>query len=393
MYSSLEGFELLLFSTALLAVVYPYTIYPAILWAWSRAKGTRRQVGELRILASFTVLIPARNEALVIAAKLENTLQACRATGLPWQIVVVSDASTDRTCELVRSFESQVKLVELPSRTGIVGAFRAGLAVASGDVVVFSDADIMLAPDTLAWLLKGFETSAVGGVCGRTSMVVQSGSGLHAEKINVFLRSWVREKQSDLYSSIGADGANWAIRRELIRLPEKALLGDDLVIPLEVIHQGFRYLYEPRARAVETSPESVEFEFRRKVRTIKGGLQAALQCPWMFSWEFWPAGFHYLSWKVGKHLVPVWVMVLCLVTGLLSLKVPLFRSLLIFESSGAILILICGGLRRISGGPLFVASSAIWYLFIANLAAVVAIVELLVAPHTAVWAAAPRAPR
>jgi poly-beta-1,6-N-acetyl-D-glucosamine synthase len=337
-------------------------------------------------------IIPAHNEELVIREKLENTLKACRATGISWQVIVVSDASTDRTVEICRSCHGEVQTVELSSRAGIVGAFRAGLTLARGEIVVFSDADILLTADTLGWLLRGFADPTVGGVCGRAGMVVQGGSGLGAEKINVFLRSWVRKKQSDLYSSIGADGANWAIRRHLIRLPDKALLGDDLVIPLEVIHQGFRYLYEPQAKALEVSPSSVEYEFKRKVRTIRGGLQAALQCRWMFSRRFWPAGFHYLSWKIAKYLVPAWAIVFTLSVAMLSLTMPVFRLVLAVEIFAMLLIIASAVIRIFARGLIFGLASAVWYLFAANLAALIAVFQTLVTQNqSGAWAAAPRA--
>jgi cellulose synthase/poly-beta-1,6-N-acetylglucosamine synthase-like glycosyltransferase len=115
------------FATSLLAISYPYLIYPLLLGAFARFKQAKAAPSTGVRPASFTVLIPAHNEEVVIESKLENTLLACRSAGIPWQVMVVSDASTDGTCSLVRKFP-QVDLVELTARNGIVGAFRAGLA-------------------------------------------------------------------------------------------------------------------------------------------------------------------------------------------------------------------------------------------------------------------------
>jgi cellulose synthase/poly-beta-1,6-N-acetylglucosamine synthase-like glycosyltransferase len=138
-------------------------------------------------------------------------------------------------------------------------------------------------------------------------MKVVHGSGLEAEQMNVTYRRWIRHRQSLVHSSIGADGANWALRRKFVQFPERQL-AEDLVIPLEVIHAGYRFLYEPLGGAVETSPLSVHDEYHRKVRTIAGGIQAALYCRWMFTPRFAATGFHFVSWKLSKYAVPGWAI-------------------------------------------------------------------------------------
>lgn len=128
------------------------------------------------------------------------------------------------------------------------------------------------------------------------------------------------------------------------------------------------------------------------MRTIRGGLQAAIQCPWMFSRRFWPAGFHYLSWKVSKHLVPVWAILFTLSAIWLSATTPALRFVLGFELFAVVLIIASGAIRKLTRGLTFRASSAVWYLFVANLAALVAVFQTLFGDkQTGIWAAAPRA--
>ena len=164
------------------------------------------------------------------------------------------------------------------------------------------------------------------------------------------------------------------------------------MIPLEVIHQGYRYLYEPEATAREVSPSSVEFEFRRKVRTIRGGLQAARECSWMFTGGFWEAGFHYCSWKIAKHLVPVWALLFVASTSVLAIWDWRFRYVVALACATVLVVLASAAVRKVvREGFAFRFTSAIWYLVLANVAAVVALYQFAFAARTASWTVAPRA--
>ena len=315
----MEKLPVLLLLVSIFAALYPFVIYPAILWLQTR--GMQNTEPPDAPLPGFTVIIPAHNEERVVEAKLANVLRAAKHSGAPNQIIVAADGCTDQTCSLVRQFD-EVELVEVKERGGIVGAFRAGLKKARFEIVVFSDADIIVDDHAYRAMLPHFIDDNVGGVCGETRMEIQEGSGLALERLNVMYRQWIRRHQSLAHSSIGADGANWALRRHLINFPP-GQLAEDLVMPLEAIRAGYRFVYEPRAGATEVSPASVRDEYHRKVRTIAGGMQAAVYCRWMFSRRYAKTAFHYMSWKICKYVVPGW-MVLGYVAALFipALRVP-----------------------------------------------------------------------
>lgn len=382
----------LLFGAATLGVIYPFLIYPLLLWIQTRGGG---RVGPARgrgRLVPFSVVIPACNEEATIGDKLANTREAVGRCPVGSEIIVVSDGSTDRTSEIVRGFGGAVRLVELPRRSGIQAALSAGAAASRYDVLVFSDADIQLDRNALRRMVRHFSDEAVGGVCGSTAMRFRRGSGLGTEGLNVALRRWVRERQSRVNCLIGADGSNWAVRKGLAAFPSPPPLAEDLVIPLGIVGKGHRFVFERGARAFETSPGKVGDEFHRKTRTIAGGIQAMLYCGWMFSPGRRALAFHYVSWKLAKYAVGPWALLA------FGASVPLAGAWRPFRApvvAGLLFLLLAaaGGLSRLaapSRTPRLLNGA--WYLLLVGVAPAVAVWQLCLRRTTVLWRIAPRGP-
>lgn len=377
---------------AVIGVLYPTVVYPVLLLLLRRNRsGVADRSSAPVPIDGFTVIVPAHNEERVIAAKLRNTLAAAKASGYPWQIIVAADGCTDGTCDLVRRFSPDVNLIEVQERGGIVGAFKAGLRYSRFDVVVFSDADIQLDVDNFRQLIRHFSSPNVGGACGATRMVVKAASGLGLEQVNVFLRTWVRERQSEHFATVGADGANWAVRKELIRWPSNSQIAEDLVVPLEIVRQGYRFEFDSSAGALETSPSAVNDEYHRKVRTIAGGIQAGLYCKWMFQTPYRWVGFHYLSWKICKYMVGMWLLLGFIATLMLSATSTAAASL----SIGIVVtVLLSVSLRLLASIPIprpaRSVADAVWYALVTLSTPFAAVASLLSRRATTLWRIAPR---
>ncbi len=380
----------IVFVASICLAMYPFVIYPSFLWLRTRRLSAHRQRDAVP-LPSFSVIIPCHNEEKVIKRKLANTIACAENTGSRFSIIVVSDASTDRTCEIAHQFGSKICLIELTQRSGILGAFRAALEVADGEVVVFSDADIVLVPDALCLLLSHYTDPQVGGVCGFTSMHIQTGSGLHAEQLHIGLRAFVRERQSILHSITGADGSNWSIRRHLALLPTEKVIAEDLVIPLEVVRRGFRYIFEKRAGAMETSAPSIEHEFHRRTRTIAGGLQAALHCRWMFSRGHRWVGFHFTSSKLAKQATIGWATIAAICAIILSQYSVFFSGMAMLVYTAAVVVGMCGVIRAVLNERTPQPINFLWHLFLALFAPILALRYLARQGKTGTWVMTPRA--
>jgi cellulose synthase/poly-beta-1,6-N-acetylglucosamine synthase-like glycosyltransferase len=382
-----------LLSVSVVGLLYPTVLYPLVLGLLSRSRwgrGAHSSGRESDRVDGFAVVIPAHNEERVIARKLRTTLAAVGNAGCPGQVIVAADGCTDRTCELTRRFSPAVELAVVQDRGGIVGAFKAGLALARYDIVVFSDADIEVDPGNYAELISHFADPSVGGACGATRMRVREGSGLNLEHLNVFLRTWVRQRQSEHRATVGADGANWAVRKRLIRWPSSPQLAEDLVVPLEVVRQGYRFVFEPRAGALETSPGAVGDEFHRKVRTVAGGIQAGWYCRWMFRAPYRWVGFHYVSWKICKYLVSLWVLLGVIAVLNLASYSPIFLAASSLILGAVLLGLAAGAARRLIPGAVPRVPESIWYALVTLVTPVAAVTSLVTKRATTLWRMAAR---
>ena len=145
---------LIVFLFAVLMLTYIYVGYPGLIVLI--AKFFRNPVRKKAITPSVTIVIPTFNEEVVIREKLENTLQLEYPRDRV-QILVCDDASDDRTAEIVRSYATEgVELSEAASRSGKVGGLNRALDLATGEIFIVADADILPSPDALRELVANF---------------------------------------------------------------------------------------------------------------------------------------------------------------------------------------------------------------------------------------------
>jgi cellulose synthase/poly-beta-1,6-N-acetylglucosamine synthase-like glycosyltransferase len=327
----------LVFWLSMAAVAYVYVGYPALLHLWARVRPKPIDRG-LRIAdCGVSIVIAARNEAARLPARIDNLLTLDYPAGLR-QIIVVSDGSTDETLDVLARYRRLVDVVALPPG-GKAVALNAGVARATGDIVVFADARQVFAPDALRELVAPFGDSTVGGVTGELLLDAESpcrrtgsdrraverragaradGSDRREDERRRTLRStiadgvglyWKYEKQlrkleSTVASTLGATGAIYAVRRSLYQpLPADTIL-DDVLTPMRVVLAGYRVVFNERARAFDRAAADADAEARRKVRTLAGNYQIlSLEPRLLLPWQN-PVWFQYLSHKLGRLAVP-----------------------------------------------------------------------------------------
>ena len=308
------------FWVALFLVVYTYLIYPVLLWLL----GAGRKMPEYAPLSEWptaSLIIAAHNEEAVLRAKLENAL----ATDYPAErldIIVVSDASTDGTDRIAAEFaERGVRLHRQEARGGKTEAQNAGVRLARGQFLAFSDANSMYAPSALKRLLAPFADERIGCVCGELQYANPDDQGAgKGEGLYWRYEQFLKRRESLLSSALGANGAIYALRRELF----VELRGDiisDFVAPLHAWRRGFRIAYEPTAVATEYSSVRFGDEFRRRRRIVSRSLyglwtEAGVLNP--FAHFFF--ALQMFSHKVLRWLVPVWLLVV------LAVNIPLAAS-------------------------------------------------------------------
>lgn len=249
-------------------IAYSYVVYPLILFILVKFKKRTAAGKSTENLPFVSVIISAYNEEIVLPEKLANL----RAIDYPTdriEFIIGSDGSTDKTDQILRDHEGlQVRSFIFDRREGKGCVLNKIVPHAKGDILVFSDANTLYMPDTVANLVSRFSSPKVGGVCGE--LTLQSNSKTHTSAGEASYWAYeniLKQLESRFRTIIGATGGVYAIRKELYcALPIGRAVADDLFIPLQVVMNGYDVKYEPSAKAYERSTDSISKEYRRKVR-------------------------------------------------------------------------------------------------------------------------------
>lgn len=254
--------------SALLLVLglHPFTTYPLSLWL--REKTGRRQSptpARARRASSFAICVCAYNEEATIERKVRNML-ALRPRVGSLEILVYVDAATDRTAALLAPFASEIFVYVAPRRLGKTHGMNLLVEHATAEIVVFSDANVLLAQNAIAELADAFQDERTGCVCGHLVYINRDGSPTSAVGSMYWrLEEWIKERESRAGVVMGADGSLFAIRRRLHR-PVPANLIDDMFLSLSVLCDGYRVVRAQNAIAYEECVTAPVEEFRRKIR-------------------------------------------------------------------------------------------------------------------------------
>lgn len=302
----------LVFWVAAAIVAYVYVGYPALLAVWARLRGRRHDRATTPApLPAVSIVVAARNEGRRLTGRLNNLL----ALDYPKdrrEIIVVSDGSEDDTEQVLSRYAGEVRPILL-SKSGKAVALNAGVAAARYEIVVFADARQRFEVDALRRLVEPFANPLIGGVSGELMIDADQAPGERAddgsavsEGVGLYWRyeKWIRQRESDIWSTLGVTGAIWALRRKAWRpLPANTVL-DDVLTPMRVVLDGPRVVFEPRARAYDRSSPDAATEHRRKVRTLAGNYQLLRLEPRLLVPGVNPVWLQFVSHKLGRLVVP-----------------------------------------------------------------------------------------
>jgi cellulose synthase/poly-beta-1,6-N-acetylglucosamine synthase-like glycosyltransferase len=362
--------------------LYVYFGYPALLWVVSRFRTKPVREADVTPRASFVVAV--YNEQDVIARKIENTLALDYPAG-QLEIIIASNGCTDRTNEIVQGFDDpRVRLLCL-EKPGKMEAVNQAVQMATGDLLVFTDADFMLDPHTLRLMARKFADPEVGGVSGaRKPGIVRKGdaTGL-GEGLYVRWDKLQKVLESRIGSVYAADGLLYAIRRELYVPLDDPNRGDDMTISTHVPLAGYRLVFEPQATAWEDGTIHAKSEFRRKVRIANRCTRAMLG----HGRKLFTAGFYtveVLSHKVVRHMIPFFLIPLFFASIALARVSPFYVVALAGQIAVYALALLGAALRDTRAGYWKVFSVPYYFCFV-NAAAFVGLVKLMTGQGTKAW--------
>jgi cellulose synthase/poly-beta-1,6-N-acetylglucosamine synthase-like glycosyltransferase len=307
----------MLFTLCLFLIVYAYGLYPLIVFVL--ASFFRRDVREGRGMPMTTVIISAFNEEDIIAAKIENALELDYPKDL-LEILVVSDHSTDRTDEIVQRYGDRgITLLAQPMRRGKTAGLNEAVKRAKGETVVFSDADSMYESDALL-RMNAYLTGEgdIGLVTGSTRYYSMEDAGMVATTgMYTRFERFLKRQETRLGSCVGADGAIFAMRKELYQPLQDDDI-NDLVLPLQVVRQGFRVVFHGSLFCTEAPAATESGEFNRQARITNRTLRALFRNADLMNVFKYPLfGFELLSHKLLRFYVPFFMLSLMPLNALL----------------------------------------------------------------------------
>jgi biofilm PGA synthesis N-glycosyltransferase PgaC len=367
------------FWCAAVVIGYTYAGYPLWLWVRSRLKPWPVQTGVIEPLVSIVMVV--RNEETALPRKMENLL-TLDYPEQSTQIVAVSDGSTDGTESILRehAHNPRVHVVLNQLSRGKASGLNDAFELARGEVVVFTDVRQTLEANSLRLLMSDFADPQVGCVSGEL-MLGDPAAGEQDRGMGLYWRieKTIRDLESASGSVVGATGAFYGVRRELLRpIPPETLL-DDVYIPMQVVKAGKRVIFESKARAWDLPDQGTEREFSRKVRTLSGNYQLLQLQPWLLSGNN-AIRFEFVSHKLLRLIVPFALLAALIACAMIS--APFYRAALVLQV--AFYALSLGGRAGVKLGPMARASDAAFTFVVLNTAAVVAFANF-VTGRRAAW--------
>lgn len=262
-----------IFWLCLLLPFYAYVGYPLLLTLLAPLFKARRVAAARPMTVS--VIIAAHNEARHIEDKLRMLLVQ-DYTPLGLQIILASDGSSDDTVARAQAVvDPRIEVLDLPRR-GKTATLNTAVGHATGEILVFTDADNQWASDTLGHLLAPLNDPQVGACAGHMSIPVP-GNGLSlGDSLYRHYEGWLRRMENRTGCMVSADGALLALRRELLQwIP--AEVNDDFFLSTCAAVGGKTIVYVESARVTDQGVDQANRQFRRRQRVTVGGLQSLAQ--------------------------------------------------------------------------------------------------------------------
>jgi cellulose synthase/poly-beta-1,6-N-acetylglucosamine synthase-like glycosyltransferase len=325
--TSLSRATEVLFWLSLSLIAYTYFVYPAVLfvayslvqlcsdWRYLIDRRSRRVPAmDDDALPEVSFLVPAYNEEAHLPQKINN-LREMDYPRQKMQILFVSDGSTDATNEILKALpDPSIEVIFLQHRSGKATALNEAVLRARHEILVFSDASTLFAPDALRKLARHFADAGVGAVCGALRFQASSESQ-RTEGVYWEYESMIRLMEGRLGATLTASGAIYALRRKAYVPLHPGTVLDDFVIPMNARWGGYRVLYDPEAIANDYAPESIKGEFTRRVRLATGSFASL-----MFLLRVPMGGFGrfaFVSHKLLRWILPLLLCILLISNAIL----------------------------------------------------------------------------
>ncbi len=290
-----------------IAAAHPFITYPLSLWIMRKRNPVLLQQDIEAEKPTYAICVCAYNEEAVIRDKAEN-LRALKKNMPDLDVRVYVDCASDKTADILMDYKDDFFIHVADERHGKTYGMNLLVAGSSADIIVFTDANVMLDLESVSALDKYFSDTSVGCVCGHL-IYVNEEDGATAATGSLYwkMEESIKQLESDTGSVMGADGSIFAVRRKL-HTPPPADIIDDMYVSMNILCKGFRIVRAVDVKAYEKSVTSSDEEFRRKVRIAC----QAFNCHRLI----WPDVkslpaldlYKYISHKFVRWFLVLWIM-------------------------------------------------------------------------------------
>jgi cellulose synthase/poly-beta-1,6-N-acetylglucosamine synthase-like glycosyltransferase len=370
---------------ALALALYTYVGYPALLWVVGRVRPKPLATEDPAEWPRVSITVPVYNEE----AQARDLIASLLALDYPrdrLQILLVSDASSDRTDQIVREYAGQgIELLRMPERGGKTRAENAAARVLRGDIVVNTDASIRIRPEALKRLVRVFQDPTVGLASGRdVSVAPGADTGNLSESGYVGYEMSIRDLETRVGGIIGASGCFYAIRPDLHGIPLPESLSRDFASALHTRENGYRPVSVPDALCLVPRTTSLEREYRRKVRTITRGMETLWHKRALLNPLRYPGfAFKLISHKLCRWALP-WAGMAAWVAAWVLAPRHVWALVLALLGTVILALAAAGWWMAVNGRPRSWLT-ALAFVVAGNLAAAHAFLRMLHGDHLPIW--------
>lgn len=301
----------IIFWLAVLLLFHSYVLFPLLLSIFTRGNAQPAViVGQTgKAWPNISILLAVHNEANVMARKIESTFNTEYPSGnIEW--LIGSDCSTDQTEAIISQYSNQfpqIKLVRFEKRTGKIGIMNELAGRASGEILVFTDANVFFTKNTLPELVKHFDRPEVAMVGGNIINPVVKADGIsRQERDYLFNENRMKYQEGILWGAMmGAFGGCYALRKKNFAPTPAGFIVDDFYLTMSVLEQSKRAIFELNAICTEDVSNKIKEEFRRKSRIATGNFQNLMRFRRLLLPQNGGVAFAFWSHKVLRWLGPL----------------------------------------------------------------------------------------
>ena len=327
------------FLVSITVITYHYLIYPVILSfininRYSLPKYFHRNYSSSdrdSTLPSIHIIIPAYNEARYIKEKILN-LSIIDYPEDKFHITLVCDGSEDDTYQQARSAAAlseckhlSIDIVALQENIGKTAIINQYASTSQSDIVVLTDASAIVSINCLLILAAYFQQKDVGAVCGNYQFIPSMTTG---EQAYWSYQRKIKLQESTFGSTIGLHGAFYGFRRKLFQPLPVDTINDDVILPMNIIRQGCKCLYDPRLITIELEPSCHRMNFRRRIRISSGNFQQSIRNIDLIHPNYGRFAFNFFSGKFLRPFVPIFLCFIVFSSIWLALDSFIFQAFL-----------------------------------------------------------------